>query len=195
METEKPALDRRNWCLWLRGSRQYPGNLGVLPGTLQAIVMVVLHRGWNQPSHLRAVLGYSSALPIIIAAHGERLEVGNVYIGEPSEHLTLAARSFGELVDDPERRYGGRTVDVLFASVAAHAGAHAIGVILAGSLDDGSRGLAAIHHAGGMTMVITPAPAPEKGMPENAIQYDGPIDIIGDPKRIAQAISAACSRF
>jgi two-component system, chemotaxis family, protein-glutamate methylesterase/glutaminase len=61
-------------------------------------------------------------MPVIIAAHSERLEVGAVYIGEPSEHLTLATRSFGELLDDPERHYGGRTVDVLFKSVAAHAG-------------------------------------------------------------------------
>jgi two-component system chemotaxis response regulator CheB len=160
-----------------------------VPGTLQAVVMVVLHRGWNRPTQLRAVLAYNSALPIIIAAHGERLEVGNVYIGEPSEHPTLAARG-----EDPKRRYGGRTVDVLFASVAAHAGARATGVVLAGSLDDGSRGLAAIHHAGGMTIVVTPAPAPEKGVPENAIQYDGPIDLIGDPWRIAQAISATCEQ-
>jgi chemotaxis response regulator CheB len=55
-----------------------------------------------------------------------------------------------------------------------------IGVVLSGSLDDGSRGLAAIHDAGGMTMVLTPARPPQQGMPENAISYDGPIDLIGD---------------
>jgi two-component system chemotaxis response regulator CheB len=49
-----------------------------------------------------------------------------------------------------------------------------IGVVLSGSLDDGSRGLASIHKTGGLSMVLTPAGPPERGMPENAIKFDGP---------------------
>ena len=41
-------------------------------------------------------------------------------------------------------------------------------------------------------MVLTPALQPKRGMPENAIKYDGPISLIGDPKRIADGIYAAC---
>lgn len=63
-----------------------------------------------------------------------------------------------------------------------------IGVVLSGSLDDGSRGLAAIHEAGGLTMVLTPDPKPYRGMPRNAINYDGPVDVIGSPRVIAAAI-------
>lgn len=154
--------------------------------------MVVLHRSWDQPTHLQAVLGRASRLPVVIAAEGERFEPGIVYIGQPAEHLTLAANSFGKLIDDPERLYGGRTVDLLFKSVAAFAGPRMIGVVLSGSLDDGSRGLAAIHAAGGTTMVLTPSHQPKKDMPRNAINYDGPIDIIGDAKCIAEKICAAC---
>lgn len=58
---------------------------------------------------------------------------------------------------------------------------------------DHSRGLAAIHKAGGITMVLTPAAPPEKGMPENAISYDGPIDLIGNPHCLAEGICAACA--
>jgi chemotaxis response regulator CheB len=163
-----------------------------LPSTLAAVVMVVLHRPWHSPSHLQSILTRQCALPIIIAAQGERFEAGKVYIGEPAEHLTLAAHSFGEIVDDPERRYGNRTVDLLFKSVAAHASTRMIGVVLSGSLDDGSRGLAAIHKAGGITMVMTPAVPPQHGMPESAAGYDGPIDLIGDPCRLARGICEAC---
>jgi hypothetical protein len=42
-----------------------------------------------------------------------------------------------------------------------------IGVVLSGALDDGSSGLAAIHHAGGLTMVLTSADPVLRGMPEN----------------------------
>ncbi len=123
--------------------------LGALPATLPAIVMVVLHRPWDRPTRLQAILARVSRLPIVIAAQGERFEAGTVYIGEPSEHLTLVARSFGALIEDPHHRYRGRTVDLLFKSVAARAGKRMIGVVLSGALDDGSRGLAAIHDAGG----------------------------------------------
>jgi two-component system chemotaxis response regulator CheB len=102
----------------------------------------------------------------------------------------LATKSFGFLVYDPKRQYGNRTVDLLFQSVAAHGGERVIGVILSGSLDDGSRGLAAIHHSGGRTMVLSRA-SHTRGMPENAIAYDGPVDVIGDLRRIAGAIQHA----
>jgi two-component system chemotaxis response regulator CheB len=66
-----------------------------------------------------------------------------------------------------------------------------IGVVLSGSLDDGSRGLAAINAAGGLSMVLTPSAPPMKGMPENAINFDGPIDLIGSPITIAKGICEA----
>ena len=65
-----------------------------------------------------------------------------------------------------------------------------MGVVLSGALDDGARGLAAIHAAGGVTMVVTPNRDGRRcGMPENAIGYDGPIDVIGSPSAIAREIT------
>jgi chemotaxis response regulator CheB len=161
-----------------------------LPSSLFAVVLIVLHRPWHHVSRLQAVLARESQLPVVIASHGERFEPGTVYIGEPEDHLTLVTKSFGFLVHDPERQYGNRTVDLLFRSVAAHGGERVIGVILSGSLDDGSRGLAAIHHSGGLTMVLSRA-SHTRGMPENAIAYGGPVDVIGDLRRIAGAIQDA----
>ena len=163
-----------------------------LPPTLAAIIMVVLHRSWDGPTRLQAILAQTSRLPVVIAAQSEYFEAGAVYIGEPSRHLTIVTDSFGALINDPHRHYMGRTVDLLFNSVAAHAGTRMIGVVLSGSLDDGSRGLAAIHKMGGMTMVLTPTHPRQPGMPENAISYNGPIHLIGSSLRIAKGICAAC---
>ena len=160
------------------------------PSSLSAVVLIVLHRPWHRVSHLQAILARDSQLPVMIASHGERFEPGTVYIGEPEDHLTLATKSFGFLIHDPKRQYGNRTIDLLFQSVAAHGGERVVGVILSGSLDDGSRGLAAIHHSGGLTMALSRAPH-TRGMPENAIAYDGPVDVIGDLRRIAGAIQEA----
>jgi two-component system chemotaxis response regulator CheB len=134
------------------------------------------------------VLSRGSSLPVLIASQDLRLELGRCYIGEPDAHLALAAPLLGDLVPDFGNAHRNRSVDLLFTSVARHAGARFIGVVLSGSLDDGSRGLAAIHEAGGTTMVLTPGDAGFQGMPENAIAYDGPIDVIGSPERIAAEI-------
>jgi len=163
--------------------------LGCLPPDLAAVVLIVLHRRFDGVSHLREVLSRYSAIPIHIAKDGEVLRNGHGYIGQPDAHLALAASNLGDLIADPHNLYHNRTVDALFRSVAAHARDRFIGVILSGSLDDGSRGLAAIHDAGGVTMVLTPDGAPWQGMPENAIGYNGPIDFIGGPEAIAAKIA------
>jgi two-component system chemotaxis response regulator CheB len=162
--------------------------LSQLPVSLDAVVLVVLHRPWDKISHLKEILSRASQMPIVIAGDGERFERGVVYIGEPGDHLTLAQKSFGAIVEDPERQYGNRTIDLLFKSVARFGGERMIGVILSGSLDDGSRGLAEIHHAGGLSMVLIPVADSVPGMQENAIAYNGAIDTIGDSLYIANAI-------
>ena len=163
--------------------------LRLLPHKLPAVVLVVLHRRWDHITHLQKVLA-AGPHPIVIAAEGERLEAGKVYIGEPADHLVLLPLDLGGIVHDPEATYRNRTVDLLLTSVAQHAGDRAIGVILSGSLDDGSRGLAAIHEAGGLTMVLERDVRPD-GMPENAIAYDGPVDVIGGFAEIAAMIGAS----
>ena len=84
--------------------------LAALPDALAAVIMIVLHRGWSRPTNLREILARASALPVVIATESKRLDVGKVYIGEPAQHLTLTANTFGKLTDDPARAYGGRTM-------------------------------------------------------------------------------------
>jgi two-component system chemotaxis response regulator CheB len=166
--------------------------LADLPDSLQAVVLVVLHRPWGRQSHLRSVLAHGSTLPLAIAGDGEHLDLGTVYIGRPDQHLTLAEDGLGELISDPVRRYRNRTIDLLFHSVAVNGGKRILGVILSGSLDDGSRGLEMIHNAGGHTMALARRNTGQfPGMPENAANYDGAIDLIGSVKEIAAGISAA----
>lgn len=80
--------------------------------------------------------------------------------------------------------FGNRTVDLLFESVARIAGGKAIGIIVSGALSDGSKGLAAIHHPGGVTMVLAPGDKP-RGMQQNAIDFDGPVSFVGSSSQIS----------
>jgi two-component system, chemotaxis family, protein-glutamate methylesterase/glutaminase len=166
--------------------------LAGLPTALPAVVMVVLHRPVDRVSKLQVILSRATRLPVRTAADGDRLEPGAVYIGEPADHLTLIAHGRAELVEGAGNEHRNCTVDLLFQSLATHAGTRAVGVVLSGSLADGARGLAAIRHAGGTTMVLTADRDQPPGMPENAIDYDGRVDVIGSPARIAAAIAELC---
>ncbi len=152
---------------------------------LHAIVMIVLHRPFTKISYLRQVLQFSSEMPVHVAALGQQLRPGCVYIGEPSSHLILLSSSIAGLTDDPRRLYGDRTIDLLFQSVATIGGRRNVGVVLSASLDDGTLDLAEIHKAGGWTMIINPAGQRCSSMRENAGSYLGPINIIGDVSMIA----------
>jgi chemotaxis response regulator CheB len=163
--------------------------LQAIPARLPAVVLAVLHRPSDRISHLREVLARRSALPVRVADENEHFQVGTCYIGEPAAHLSLAARSRVRLIEGAHNKYRNRTVDLLFSSVAAHARMRAIGVVLRGALSDGSRGVAAIHLAGGITMVVGTRDTPAAGMPSNATDYDGPIDFIGSVKEIAAQIA------
>jgi two-component system, chemotaxis family, protein-glutamate methylesterase/glutaminase len=165
--------------------------LSLLEEPLRATVLVVLHRPWEKPTNLASILRRSCPHPVRIASENEHLEPGCVYIGEPAEHLTLIGSNLGKIIVDPTKLHRNRTVDLLFKSVAEHGREHMIGVVLSGSLDDGSRGLAAIHHAGGLTMVLLPSRAGQIDMRNNAIEFDGPIDVIGSVLDIATAIESA----
>ena len=131
---------------------------------------------------------------MLVAKDGERFSAGCCYIGEPNDHLSLAAKSNVRLVEGGQDKHRNRTVDILFHSVAAHARGRGIGVVLSGSLDDGSRGLAAIAHAGGATMVLTKQGVAGPGMPENAEAYDRPIDVLGPSTIIAREIARRVGR-
>lgn len=164
--------------------------LSAWPDDLQAVVMVVLHRSSDKISHLQQILGRRATLPIVVAKAAQVLLPNVCYIGEPNQALSLSTERRAFLVEGTDNRLRNRTVDTLFESIALHAGERAVGIVLSGALDDGSRGLAAIRAAGGLTMVLDPAHKPI-GMQQNAIDYDGPIGFIGNGLAIAAALENA----
>jgi two-component system chemotaxis response regulator CheB len=170
------------------GLRDITTFLRALPRSLPAVVMVVLHRPSDQVSSLRDVLARSCDLPVVVAEDAEAFEPGTCYIGEPDGHLTLVARNLAHLVPGEHHRFRNRTIDVLFTSLSIYAGKRVIGIVMSGALDDGSRGLAAIHDVNGLTMVLDPE-RKTRGMQQNAIDFDGPISFIGTAREIASVVT------
>jgi two-component system chemotaxis response regulator CheB len=172
------------------GLRDLQALLAALSPDLDAAVLVTLHRPVDVPSELRSVLERASRMPVRIAADGEGLRPGHCYIGEPAGHVTLGSGGRIALISDPENDYRNRTIDTLFASAAEHAGALGAGVVLSGSLHDGSEGLAAIKAAGGLALAGAPDADFSGDMPRNAESYAGPLDGVAAPEDLARMLEA-----
>jgi two-component system chemotaxis response regulator CheB len=110
----------------------------------------------------------SSAMKVCEARDGQQIVPGHAYIAPGDWHLELArdgARYVCRLNQKaPENRHRP-SVDVMFKSVAQHAGANAVGAILTGMGDDGARGLLAMREAGARTTVQDEASSVVWGMP------------------------------
>jgi two-component system chemotaxis response regulator CheB len=127
-------------------------------------------------------------MPVVEAIHGQELLVATCYLGRPSEHLEVDELVHAKLLSDPRMSRRGRTIDDLFVSLARHAGPRTIGVVLSGALRDGAKGLAEIKQAGGITMAQSPEDAEFASMPEGAIAYGGPVDVIAPTTELTRAI-------
>ncbi len=147
--------------------------LAGLPVDLAAAVCIVQHVSPASPSVLPQILTRTGPLPATHAIHGEPIRQGRIYVAPPDRHL-LVRDGVLELSRDARENGNRPSIDVLFRSAAAASGSRVIGVILTGTLDDGTAGLLAIKHAGGMTLVQDPATAAYPSMPASALEIVKP---------------------
>jgi two-component system, chemotaxis family, protein-glutamate methylesterase/glutaminase len=146
-----------------------PKLLGSLPPHLNASIFVVQHLSPHHVSNLRHILQRSTSLPCLDGAHMRFHERGHVYIAPPDRHLHIDRRHM--LLSSAQKVCHVRpSADVLFESVAEAFGGRAIGVVLTGRLNDGTRGLAAIKSRGGIAIVQEPCEADAAGMPQSALR-------------------------
>jgi two-component system chemotaxis response regulator CheB len=142
--------------------------LAGLPADLPAAILIVLHVG--EVSYLPAILDRSSTLPVVSATSGAKIEPGRVYVGPPGVHF-LVHDSHILLRRGPRENLSRPAVDALFRSAGASLGGRVIGIVLSGSLSDGTAGLRAIKRCGGFTIVQQPEDAEVPSMPRSALGY------------------------
>jgi two-component system chemotaxis response regulator CheB len=121
------------------------------------------------------------------AVDGERVRSGHAYIAPGDRHLTLV-RSGADYVialdNGPAVNHHRPSVDVLFNSVAQHAGVNACGVMLTGMGKDGARGMLAMKQAGAVNIAQDEATCIVFGMPREAVAV-GAVDEVLPLSRIA----------
>ncbi|HUR61203.1 MAG TPA: chemotaxis protein CheB [Candidatus Thermoplasmatota archaeon] len=141
--------------------------LGGLPESFPASILVVLHLDPHHDSQVAPLLQNLTSLRVERARGGVSIQPGTVYVAPPDRHLELHGGKL-RLTRAPRLNYSRPSVDRLFSSVAAANGRYAVGVILSGTGNDGSAGLAAIKEHGGLAVAEAASTARFAGMPEAA---------------------------
>jgi two-component system chemotaxis response regulator CheB len=141
-----------------------------LPANLPAAMLIVQHIGPS--SILPELLDKAGPLHVQHAANAQLVRPGCIYVAPPDHHL-LVAHGAMRLSRGPRENWARPAIDPLFRSAASTYGANAIGVILTGTLTDGTAGLQAIRAAGGIAVVQHPADAECAFMPQSALRHAG----------------------
>jgi two-component system chemotaxis response regulator CheB len=157
----------------------------------QAAVFVVLHLPRDRPSLLVDVFSQKCALLVREAEDKEPVIPGTVYFAPPNYHLLLDAGPQLALSADDLVNHSRPSIDVLFDSAAQVYREHLLGIILSGANEDGAEGLAAVHDAGGLTVVQEPQTAQSSAMILSALERR-PADLVLDLAGIAELLQRLC---
>jgi two-component system chemotaxis response regulator CheB len=156
-------------CASTGGPQALATILRTLPASFPVPIVIVQHITHGFTEGLIKWLGTTVPLPVRAAESGTRLEPG-ITVAPEGAHLLLSPR--GQLVLDRSSRPGLHrpSADVLFESLAAAAGKHAVAVVLTGMGRDGGEGVAAVRGAGGLTIAQDAETSVVFGMPKAAAE-------------------------
>jgi two-component system, chemotaxis family, protein-glutamate methylesterase/glutaminase len=144
--------------------------LPALPPGLRPPIFIVLHLPRDTPSVLAEIFTRKCAVPVREAEDKEAVAAGTVYFAPNNYHLLVDDGPQISLSADDPVHHSRPSIDVLFESAVEIYGGRLLGIILSGANEDGARGLAAIHDAGGVTVVQCPQTARAPHMALSALK-------------------------
>ena len=145
--------------------------LAQLPPTLPPIC-IVQHIPSDFSGFFAERLNTFCPLSVKEAAHGDVLRHGCAFVAPGNKHMTLAHNAAGKLmlkIRDGEKIMHHRpSIDLMFESAAAVAGAQAVAGLLTGMGRDGATGLLKLRQAGAKTFAQDEKSSIVYGMPRAA---------------------------
>jgi two-component system, chemotaxis family, CheB/CheR fusion protein len=173
---------RRNFSSYLLGASA--GGLEALekffdnmPADSGLAFVVVQHLSPDFKSLMNELLARHTKLAIHRVTDGMTIEANSIYPIPPKKDMIVSDGRL--LLTDKDPGQGlSLPIDTFMRSLAHEYGRNSIAVILSGTGSDGSRGIVAIHEAGGYVIVHDEASAIFEGMPRSAIDTG-----VGDDER------------
>lgn len=153
--------------------RDFPANA---PGTV-----ICQHMPQGFTASFAKRLNQVCAMEVREAKDGDAVVPGVALVAPGNYHMLLqksGAKYYVVLKNGPPVHYQRPAVDVLFQSVARHAGQNAIGVILTGMGQDGAKGLLEMKNSGAHTVAQDEQTCVVYGMPKAAVQLNAADEIL-----------------
>jgi two-component system chemotaxis response regulator CheB len=144
--------------------------LAALPAAFPCPVLISQHIADGFAGGMARWLDGVGPLPVHLAAEGEPVCPGQVYVSPSERHMTVTDRHTIRLVPTAPADIYHPNCDALLTSVAKHYGDRAVGLILTGMGRDGVAGMAALHRAGATTLAQDEASSVIFGMNRLAIE-------------------------
>ncbi len=150
-----------------------------------APILVAIHMPDTFTSSFAEHLNAKCKLRVKEAEDGEKLEKGTIYISRGRINMKVKGTppDVRIVYEEPKGNIYVPSVDELFFSVADTFKNNAIGVVLTGMGNDGSKGVVEIKKRGGITIAEDPKTAILWAMPQNAINT-GSIDYVAPAEQI-----------
>src|SRR6187402_928532 len=114
--------------------------------------ILIQHLFADFKSQMAQILAQHSKLQVVEAIENVDIKANTVYL-IPSTKFMGVKKGRLILLDKKDQPRPHMTIDYFFASLAKERGDKAIGIILSGTGDDGSKGIEAIKQGGGIVMV------------------------------------------
>jgi two-component system, chemotaxis family, protein-glutamate methylesterase/glutaminase len=157
-----------------------------LPGDLQATFFFTMHLRPESNTNLPVILRRESMLETVFPRDREPIRQGYFYIAPPNRHM-LIQDGMIRITDGPRENGARPAIDPLFRSAAETYEQRVVGVVLSGSLDDGTAGLSFIKARGGIAIAQDPEEAEFDSMPRSAIEHVN-VDYVLPIAEIAQLL-------
>jgi len=158
-----------------------------LPPQIENLAIVIAqHFSPEHRSQLAEFLGQVTAWPVLEIQNKMPIEAGKVYVLPPDREISFNKLTF-QLTPAPAGKGPKPSVDRLLRLLALQPDVQPIAVILSGTGQDGTLGLAPIKLAGGWIFAQTPEQAKFNGMPLAAIQT-GSVDYVLEPAQMGSKI-------
>jgi len=154
--------------------------------------VVVQHLSPDFKSLMDEILARRTSLPISLVEDAMVVEQDHIYLIPPKKEMIISG---GRLLLSERDRDQELTlpIDVFFRSLAQDCAGRAIAVVLSGGGSDGSRGIRAVHEAGGLVVIQDVESAQFDGMPKTAREA-GVADYVLPPQDMPGVLIEHASR-
>ena len=151
-------------------------------------ILLVQHIDPNFTEGFVTWLNSFSSIAVKIAAHGEKIEPGVVYVPPGNKHLKIDLEGRVLLTSEKALSLNRPSIDALFSSLADVYKNNVIAILLSGMGKDGARELKRLKDIGSYTIVQDEESSLVYGMPGEAVKLDAVCRILS-PNNIVNQLN------